>query len=149
MIGMTIKEVKMYFGRGDALMRAVDRAKWRVHTRFGAFVRSDARQSIRNRRRSARPGEAPSNQMGHLRGHIYFVATLDNVIIGPALLQGRGMGYEPYKVVTVPELLEDGSTVTDREGEIHFYAEHPYMGPAFEKNKQEALPKLWADSVKR
>lgn len=150
MIGFTINEAKSYFLKGDELEKAVARAEYRIHSRFGAFIRSDARRSIRNRKRPSRPGEAPTNQTGLLKGNIFFVVERDmhNVVIGPALLSGK----KQYLNLTIPEVLEKGGTVAvpaRRKVKAHTanFGPRPYMGPAFDKNLP-TLPALWRDSVK-
>ena len=139
---------QMFFDR-PRVKRAVDRAKRGVLSKAGAFVRQRARTLIRPRRRSARPGEPPSSHTGLLRRFIWFGydRQQDSVVIGPAPLNQRS----PYGQTTVPEVLEFGGTVTTRERgkqETRYYAGHPYMQPAMEK-EADRFGQLWRDSVRR
>ena len=132
--------------------KAVDRATRAVLSKAGAFVRRSARQLIRRRKRPARPGEPPSSHKGHLRRLIFFgyEPQQRTVVIGPALLGGRS----PYGPQTVPEVLEEGGTVTTRDpgrdGERvrRNYRGNPFMGPAMEQELPN-FPDLWRDSVRR
>lgn len=142
----------MFFDR-QAVTGAVSRAKRAVLSKAGAFIRQRARTLIRPRRRSARPGQAPSSHTGDLRRLIWFgyERERDTVVIGPAPLHGRS----PYGPTTVPEVLEFGGTVTTtqdhrRPGQRvrRRYRGHPYMGPAMEA-EQDRFADLWRNSVRR
>jgi len=171
MIGMVAKS--MFFDR-KAVLGAVDRATRKVLSRFGAFVRTTARHSIRRRKAVSQPGQPPTNRTGTLKRFIWFAyePAKRSVIIGPAktnqvFFDGDG---RPVKG-TVPEVLEDGGSIFVREvfkwgawrradlrsrrrlaglptrlRKVNIAA-RPYMGPAFAKEKPK-LPSLWADSVK-
>jgi phage gpG-like protein len=142
MIGMVTKE--MFFDR-KAVARRVDRAARRVFSRFGAYVRTTAKHSIRKRKRVSRPGEPPSSHTGLLRRFIFFGYDRDrrSVVIGPMPLTGR--------IGDAPHALEYGgpSAVRGRRGRKRRVriAARPYMRPAFE-NEQPKLPAMWAGSVK-
>lgn len=126
------------------MQRAVSRAERKVLSRFGAYVRQDARSRIRRRKRPSRAGESPTNQTGLLKRNIFFVydEARRSVVIGPIRLN-RG--------TDAPATLEHGGVVVirPRNGppEAVVYAPRPYMGPAFEQ-EQTRLPQLWRDSVK-
>lgn len=142
-IGFRIQQAKGLFFDRQQVQSAVSRAERRVLSKFGAYVRQDARQRIRRRKRPSRLGESPTNQTGLLKRHIYFVFddARRSVVIGPILLN-RGSG--------APSTLEHGGDVVIAERgrrRTVTYAPRPYMGPAFEKEKQK-LPALWRDSVK-
>lgn len=119
---------------------AVDKATRKVLSRFGAFVRTAARSSIRRRKRTSRPGEPPTSWTGLLRKFLFF--SFDHhsrsVVIGPVRLN-RKQG-------EAPRLLEHGGPAVRRNRRV-VYAPRPYMGPAFE-NEQSQLPDLWRDSIK-
>jgi len=145
MIRMVTKQ--MFFDR-KAVTSAVDRATRKVLSRFGAFVRTSARHSIRKRKRASAPGEPPSSHTGLLRKFIFFGFDRDrrSVVIGP---QRRNQ-----KVGDAPHALEYGGTSTVVEGlrsrrkkrRIKIAA-RPFMGPAFEREKPK-LPAMWAKSIK-
>jgi hypothetical protein len=145
MIRMVTKQ--MFFDR-KAVTSRLDRATRKVLSRFGAFVRTSARHSIRKRKRVSAPGEPPSSHTGLLRRFIFFGYDRDrrSVVIGPQRLN--------QKVGDAPHALEYGGTSTVVEGlrrrrrkrRIKIAA-RPYMGPAFEREKPK-LPAMWANSVK-
>jgi len=144
MIGLRIDQAKtMFFDR--AVKDATDRATQRVLSRFGAYVRRRARQSIRRRKKSAPPGQPPSSHIGLLKRFIFFIydRMRRSVIVGPAKLAGH--------VGDAPAALEQGgrSEVLRRRGKVDsvFIEAHPYMQPAFE-TEQPKLRGMWADSVK-
>jgi len=145
MIGMVTKQ--MFFDRG-AVTSATDRATRRVLSRFGAYVRTTAKHSIRKRKRISDPGEPPSSHTGLLRRFIFFGYDRDrrSVVIGPMRLN--------QKVGDAPAALEYGGTSTvvevsrrrRRKRRIRMAA-RPFMGPAFEKERPK-LPAMWAGSVR-
>jgi len=139
---------KGMFFDSKAVTGAVDKAARRVLSRFGAFVRTTARHSIRKRKRVSSPGEPPSSHAGLLKRLIYFGYDRQrrSVVIGPQRLN--------QKVGQAPEALEYGGTSTVVEGlrgrrkkrHVRIRA-RPYMGPAFQK-EQPKLPAMWAGSVR-
>ena len=127
-----------------AVLDKVDAATRKVLSKFGAFVRTTARHSIRKRKKVSDPGKPPSSHVGTLKRLIFFGYDLGSrsVVIGPA----------PFRsTVEAPPLLEYGGTAsrTDRKGrsKLARYAARPFMGPAFEKEMPK-LPAMWRDSVK-
>lgn len=154
------------------IFRGVEEGHKRALARFGAFVRSDARKSMRNARvrKTARntittrrkgkqvrvsrkpsaPGTPPRAVQGDIKRFLFFEYENKNVVIGPWKL--------PHKTKTrhpVPAMHEQRHpshaivrrrfkrrTVTQR------YPQRPFMVPAFEKNKKK-LPGLYKDTVKR
>lgn len=142
MIGMRMKAL---FFSTKAVTSRVDKATWRVFSKFGAFVRTAARRSIRKRKSVSQPGRPPSSHADLLKRLIYFnyEPQRSGVVIGPIPLHG-GLG-------VVPPLLEEGGRVSreDRGGKtvMMTYRARPFMGPAFEKEKPK-LPAMWANSVR-
>jgi hypothetical protein len=145
MIRMVTKQ--MFFDR-KAVTSRLDRATRKVLSRFGAFVRTGARHSIRKRKAISEPGEPPSSHTGLLRKFIFFGYDRDrrSVVIGPQRLN--------QKVGDAPHALEYGGTSTVVEGlrsrrkkrRIRIAA-RPFMGPAFERENPK-LPAMWAASIK-
>ena len=141
MIGAVMKS--MFFDTAK-VKSAVDRATRKVFAKFGAFVRTGARSSIRKRKKISRPGQPPSSHAGLLKKLIYFGYDMmqRSVVIGPTPLHGEA---------EVPSLLEYGGTVArkGRKGTtvMATYTARPFMGPAFEREKPK-LPAMWAGSVK-
>ncbi len=145
MINMVCK--KMFFDR-KAVASRVSKAARKVLSKFGAFVRTAARHSIRKRKRTSSPGEPPSSHMGLLKKFIYFGydSARKSVVIGPQRLN--------QKIGDAPAALEHGGSSTIVEGlrgrrrkrRVRIAA-RPYMGPAFE-NEKPKLPAMWAGTVK-
>jgi hypothetical protein len=141
MIGMVTKD--MFFDR-KAVLGATDRAARKVLSRFGAFVRTTARHSMRKRKGVSEPGNPPSVHVGLLKKLLFFGydAGRKSVVIGPTPLHGTA---------EAPPLLEYGgrARVKDRKGRnvLATYRPRPFMGPAFEQEKPK-LPAMWANSVK-
>jgi len=136
--------VKALFFESAAVLQKVDAATRKVLSKFGAFVRTTARHSIRKRRKVSYPGKPPSSHVGTLKRLIFFGYDLSarSVVIGPA----------PFRsTVEAPPLLEYGGTASrqDRKGRrvLARYAARPFMGPAFAK-EQSKLPAMWANSVR-
>lgn len=138
---------RMFFDR-KAVTSRVDKATRRVLSKFGAFVRTTARRSIRPRKRKAPspPGQPPTSRIGLLKRFIFFGYDPQkrSVVIGPERLNQKGRG-------EAPRLLEHGGigTVVDRTGQRvkGKYRPRPFMGPAFAK-EQPKLPQMWRDSVR-
>jgi len=136
--------VKALFFDSQAVLEKVDAATRKVLSKFGAFVRTTARHSIRKRKGVSSPGSPPSSHVGTLKRLIFFGYDLSarSVVIGPA----------PFRsTVEAPPLLEYGGTASrkDRKGRsvLARYAARPFMGPAFDKEKSK-LPAMWANSVR-
>ncbi len=141
MIGMVTKQ--MFFDT-KAVTSRVDKAARKALSKFGAFVRTAAKHSIRKRKAVSEPGSPPSSHAGHLRRLIYFGydARRKNVVIGPTPFRGTA---------EAPPLLEYGGRARrkDRKGKnvLATYEARPFMGPAFEREKPK-LPAMWRDSVR-
>jgi hypothetical protein len=140
---MRIKD--LFFDR-QVVIRAVDKAKRAVLSKAGAFIRTTARHSIRQRKGSAPPGAPPHSHVGLLRKFILFGydRQSDSVVIGPV----------GFKRSQAPQVLEHGgvTTVTRfQRGKLKKrkvrIAARRYMGPALEK-EQPKLPALWRNSVR-
>ena len=141
-IGMVTKQ--MFFDRKSVTSR-VDKAARKVLSKFGAFVRTGAKHSIRKRKTVSEPGSPPSSHVGLLRKLIYFGYDpgRKSVVIGPTPLHGTA---------EAPPLLEYGGKARrrGRKGRLvtATYKARPFMGPAFEREKPK-LPAMWANSVKQ
>jgi len=142
MIGMVTKQ--MFFDR-KAVTSRVDKAARKVLSKFGAFVRTGARHSIRKRKAISEPGSPPSSHVGLLKKLIYFGYDpgRKSVVIGPTPLNHSGG--------EAPPLLEYGGRARrrGRKGKLvsATYRPRPFMGPAFEREKPK-LPEMWANSIK-
>jgi len=143
-IGVSFDKMKAMFFDRKAVKNAVDRATRKVLSKFGAFVRTTARHSIRKRKAISQPGNPPSSHVGLLKRLIFFGydTSRRSVVIGPTPLRGEA---------EAPPLLEYGGRARrkDRKGKpvMATYKSRPFMGPALEKERPK-LPALWAGSVK-
>lgn len=119
----------LFFDRAKVLS-ALDRAEARFMSRFGAFVRSDARRSMRKSKsgKPSKPGRPPKAHSGELKRFLFFVYDRRNhdVVIGPIRL--------PRTRYAVPGIQEFGGVVTRKDGSTAVYPERPYMRPALKKN---------------
>ena len=137
-------KLKAMFFDSPAVLKAVDRATRKVLSRFGAYVRTAARSSIRKRKAVSQPGQPPSSHVGTLKKLIFFgyEPQQKSVVIGPTPFRGAA---------EAPPLLEYGGRGRhkNRRGRSRTvtYRPRPFMGPAFEKERPK-LPAMWADSVK-
>jgi hypothetical protein len=141
MIGIKIDK-SMFFDR-PKVQRAIDRGVRKVLSRFGAFVRTTARHSMRKRKAVSQPGSPPSAHVGLLKKLLFFGydAGRKSVVIGPTPLRGEA---------EAPPLLEYGGKTRLRrhnKNVVAVYRARPFMGPAFEQEKKK-LPALWANSIK-
>jgi len=143
-ITMRIKD--MFFDRA-AVVRAVDGAKRKVLSKAGAFIRTAARTSIRNRKGSAPAGKPPHSHEGSLRRLILFGydKAADSVVVGPV----------GFKKSVAPNVLEYGgdTVVLRRRGgrltsQKVKIAARPYMTPALEQERPK-LPLLWRNSIRK
>ena len=154
----------------EKVQRATDRKTYKFLRRFGAFVRTTARRSMRpggKKNKVSRPFEPPRTHGGGiLKNSILFEVTSNrkNVVIGPILVSGTKGSNK------VAQVLEEGGTLTGfttildagetgrdafgkfvkakkpkREQVTKRIAPRPYMGPAFHENKAK-LSSIW-DSV--
>ncbi len=122
---------------------AVDAGTRRVLSRFGAFVRTRARTSIRKKKGTSPPGSPPHSHVGLLRKFILFAydPQRKSVVIGPTLTKESS---------PAPRLLEHGgdAVIEDRGKARHVrYRRRPFMQPALEAEKPK-LSALWRDSVR-
>lgn len=144
--GFTIRKFRQNFFDSRKVLVAADQGKRRALSRFGAYTRRSARQSIRRRKRASRPGEAPTSRKGQLKRFLFFAyeSQGESVVIGPAKLSGS--------TFSIPEIIEHGGTVSVTTGRKRRrrlrarYAARPFMQPAFQKTQQR-LPQIWENAV--
>lgn len=131
---------KMFFDR-KAVTDKVDPATRKVLSKFGAFVRTSAKHSIRTKKGTSKPGRPPFGHNGLLKRLIFFGYDKEkrSVVIGPVIA--------PKKSGKAPSNLEYGGIVEFVTGEKTEIEPRPFMGPAFELNKVK-LPDIWRDAIK-
>lgn len=148
MMSLKIEITKISF-RSTPIIAAVDRAKVRYVTRAGAFIRSDARRSIRKRKRPAPPGRPPRSVKGTLKAFIKFAVDKRhpiNVVVGPELLASQRDSQKTLELggSVRREIFEKGG----RQKRTVHYKARPYMGPAYDKTEPD-LPGLFAGAFKK
>ena len=125
-------ETFVFFDK-PAVDKAVDAGTKRALSKFGAYVRTRAKTSIRKRKAISVPGNPPSSHTGHLKKLIYFGydQAKRSVVVGPL----------PYHK-GVANVIENGGIV---DGKL--YRARPFMKPAFDKELPNAA-KLFQDQIK-
>lgn len=134
---------KNFFDRGSVTDPA-EKARRRVHSKLGAYVRQRARTSIRKRKRASTPGSAPHSHVGLLRDLIFFSndEAARSVVIGPAALN------RPTGATWLNEYGGTANIMSHGKRLAANYPARPYMRPAFEAE----LPKLsamWRDAINK
>jgi hypothetical protein len=130
----------MFFDRKE-ITQKVDARTRKVLSKFGAFVRKTARQSIRKRKGTSQPNQPPFSHTGLLRKFIFFGydSGKRSVVVGAVKISGKSG--------KAPSALEHGGRVSLPNGKNVKIKPRPFMQPAFEKE----LPKvksLWNNSIK-
>lgn len=130
--GTSVESAKAMFFDRKGVAGQLDPAVKKALSKFGAFVRTRARTSVRSRKKVSEPGAPPSSHTGTLKKLIFFSfdPAKKSVVIGPAL-GGSESG--------APGRLEKGGTafvrplerMTRTAGRIAHYRPRPYMRPAF------------------
>jgi len=106
-----INAIKANFFDARKVQLAVETGMRKKMARFGAFVRTSAKSSLRKRKGISKPGTTPTSWTGLLRKFILFSydASSKSVVIGPVPFSSNA---------TVPRLLEEGGTVQGDGREI-------------------------------
>lgn len=150
--GMKMKEAQGGFFDRPGVLRIIDAGTAAGLSKFGAYVRQTAQQSIRSpgkKGKPSKPGRPPKNRTGKLKDNIFFTydQTRRSVVIGPISFNGGG-GKAPavleYGGTFVRNLRFKGGRSKSVTVQI---AARPYMTPAFEKNLKK-LPRIWKDIYK-
>jgi hypothetical protein len=143
-------EISKLFFNSPAVLAATTKAERKVLSRIGAFLRSDIRQNIRNRRRPSRQGEGPTNQTGILKNFTTFDYDPANhsVVAGPKKLSGMTSEDCPF-------VLEHGGMIktsarirrlNKNAPSMAYISARPYVRPALNKNIN-IIPEQWRDAI--
>jgi len=123
---------RAFFDKSPAV-RLLNRKTRRILSRFGAYVRTSARTSMRpdpkGGQQSSAPGKPPQSRGKKLLRDLLFFSYDEkskSTVVGPLRL-GRTASEH------VPRTLEKGGTIV-RDGKPNRYKARPFMKPAFEKN---------------
>lgn len=138
-----------FFDRRQVIDRA-GKARVRVLSKLGAFVRRTARTLTRKKQTKSRkvsaPGLPPLQHTGDLRRLIFFAYDKSSrgVVIGP----------EPFRKGEAPRLLEYGGRARRRRRRngktvtyTARYTPRPFMGPALDKERPK-LAAMFKDQVR-
>jgi hypothetical protein len=176
MITLNVKQFQAGFFDRVKVDNAIDKARVRVLSKFGAFVRQRAITSLRYRKRSSRAGEKPtawrSGRFGGkspLRLFLYsaYDPRTETAVIGPAklskvasrnalvLLERGGTARGDGRTVYVKRAAgrdARGRFVTRGTDEVTLsgtlnYRPRPFMGPALEAERPKLAP-MWRNSIK-
>lgn len=134
---MGIREYRAAFFDAAAVLRQIGKFERKALSKFGAFVRTRARSSVRKRKAISRPGSPPSSHEGSYKRLIFFAfdAQSRSVVIGPV----------QFKRGEVPRLLEHGGTVvrtgSDGKSRRLVYRPRPHIAPAG-RAEQKNFPQL-------
>lgn len=110
------------------LMNMVDAKKERTFKRAGAYIRADARQSIRVSVRNSKPGSPPLAKSRKMKNTIVFSADKDSVVTG-------SVRYAPAD--STPRILEGSGWRQDTIGRIKARWERANPAQARQQKKQQ------------
>lgn len=142
---------KDFFDR-NAILAMMDKKTASALSRFGYFTMRDARQRLRKRKSSSKPGQSPSIWTSHgadagagftLRMiFFYFDRYRRSVIIGPVKLNGASRS-----TISVPQVLEEGGMVYPNNRRGVRLRPRPYMRPAFDRQLQKQAARLYEAGI--
>ena len=163
---VTIRGVQASFFDSEKVLAAARKGTVKALSKCGAFVRREAKSSIRYANKSATPGMPPkahrgrltrtskkkdgtvtTRQVSPLKELIYFAYDTANgsVVVGPADFKNRAK-----RAYRVPTILEQGGTVhtrTPRALKTSRYPGNPFMAPALAK-VQGKFPAMFQDLLR-
>lgn len=152
-------KMKSMFFDSKKVMDACDKATRKVLSKFGAYVRTSAKSSIRpggKNQAVSRPGEPPRSHTGLLKRFILFGydTSAHSVVIGPARLGNtkspdatETLEYGGYAKVSRQWVNRNGrrQLVAAKRHTVKI-AQRAFMNPALTKELPK-LPAMWRDSV--
>lgn len=148
MFSYKMEAFKGNFFDAEKVVKALDKATRKALSKFGAFVRTRSRSSIRRRNGVSKPGQPPYAHQGDIKKILFaYDSSAQSVVIGPIRFNGkRG---------EAPKTLEHGGPVVierKQKGRVTRktvqVAARPFMAPAFQKELPR-LPELWRNQMNR
>lgn len=152
MIVIGFKRSKNNFFDTKRVKRAVDKGNRKGLSKFGAYTRTVARNSIKRSKKSSAPGTPPKSHTGWLKKGIYF--SFDKirraVVIGP-------VAFKSLSNTTLEALEYGGPSVilgnteynkgvkTRKQHRVNVKA-RPFMRPAHKKVLPR-VPEIWKNSI--
>ncbi len=99
---------KLLFFDTKEVKSRVSEATRKILSKFGAFVRQTAKQSIKTKTTTSKPGQPPHSHTGALKRFIFFGydKAKESVVVGPTKLAKKG---------NAPEALEKGGASIKRK----------------------------------
>lgn len=144
------QEAKAAFFRDDLLAK-IGKAKFRALSKFGAYVRTRSRTSLRYKQGTAPAGKPPYSHSGLLRDFIYFAydESTGSVVIGPVVLNGGSAQALESLEYGGPSILR-----RFRHGKYEEIAtqtgEHPFMRPAYQEELDRgSLEKVFDNAMEK
>jgi hypothetical protein len=131
---MQLEAYKRIFFDLEKVVNAVEKAEQRAMSKFGAYVRTRARSSLRRRKKPSQPGEPPSvhsqDDFATLKNILFgFEPSTRKTVVGMVRTNGRKTTAGP-----VPGVHEHGADVKrpGRGGKKYLarYPSRPTMAPA-------------------
>lgn len=162
MFGVTFKSAKEGFFDHEKVKKAMDEATQKNLSKFGAWVMTQARRSMRRTKKSSSPGEPPKAHVGLIKEGQHAVEfwwdfNSRSVVIGPTLINRSSVALKTlehggdemlswvWRTKNVgakkKRWLEKSPSYTAH------YAPFPFMQPAYDENLAKLQP-LWANSIK-
>ena len=154
-------DIKDWFFDRPAVEKLMSKIARKALSKFGAYVRTRAKTSIRKRKGHSEPGKPPHSHQGLLRSNIFFAFDPGrrSVVVGPVALAGKDMGADVLEVLEyggeeeIPQpyyrTLPTGKIVTSHlwgKKILAHYEARPYMQPAY-KAELDNLPAIWRASA--
>ncbi|MDO8302874.1 MAG: hypothetical protein Q7T18_06520 [Sedimentisphaerales bacterium] len=142
---------KMFFDSKE-VVAATDKAARSVLSKIGAFIRREAKSSIKpggKKGKTSLPGQPPRSQTGLLKRFIFFGydTSAQSVVVGPAKLGGV-KGKDAPHTLEYGGSTESSSFYANKNTKRVNIAPRPFMTPALNKNLPK-LPAMWANSIKK
>ncbi len=166
---------KVFFDSKE-LLETLDKTEIRVHSKFGAYVMTSDRRSMRKVNKKGEPskeGQPPKERLGHLKRGRYAVSfgydlNTKSVVIGAEIFPGlkkRNSDTMPATIEKGGDVLVDEAAKKDgswsrrgmkwarlngkamRQRRARMGA-RPHTGPAFEREKPKLMG-MWANAMER
>jgi hypothetical protein len=171
---MNIVSVKELFFDRQKIIDKTTRATRKILSKFGAFVRTRSKSSIKKAKKSSVVGSPPKGKVGKLKKSILFSfdPSTESVVIGPINLDTQYINNNGKPVSgNAASVLESGGKIQVMEGLIKDYwkriniraknqqqyseirvrtvsiGPRPFMGPAFQSELVK-MPSMWKNSIK-
>jgi len=148
-------KIKLVSFDDKKIARAIGKGNKAALSKAGAFIRKDARSSMRRTKKSSEPGQPPRAHTGQLKKAILFAydARWETLVVGPLKARSQATFIEEG---TVPRTLEEGGRVrirrvdpiTKKKSQKRVkVAPRPFMAPALKRNLK-MIPKQFRNVIR-